>query len=73
MFRAQSVSKNKSICDCAEARPQSDRSTLLSNSLSLTANCLGGNEAIFSHFVLVMAFENTLALKREFDKTEEIV
>ena len=33
LFRAQSVSKNKSICDCAEARPQTDRSTLLSNSL----------------------------------------
>ena len=33
LFRAQSVSKNKSICDCAGARPQSNRSTLLSNSL----------------------------------------
>ena len=33
LFRAQSVSKNKSICNCAWARPQSDRSTLLSNSL----------------------------------------
>ena len=33
LFRAQSVSKNKSICDCAGAKPQSDRSTLLSNSL----------------------------------------
>ena len=33
LFRAQSVSKKKSICDCAGARPQSDRSTLLSNSL----------------------------------------
>ena len=33
LFRVQSVSKNKFICDCAEARPQSDRSTLLSNSL----------------------------------------
>ena len=33
-FHAQSVSKNKSICDCVGARPQrSDRSTLLSNSL----------------------------------------
>ena len=28
-FRAQSVSKNKSFCDCAGARSQSDRSTLL--------------------------------------------
>ena len=27
LFRAQSVSKNKFICDCAGARPQSDRST----------------------------------------------
>ena len=33
LFRAQSVSKNKSICDCAGARRKSDRSTLLSNSL----------------------------------------
>ena len=33
LFHAQSVSKNKSICDCAGARPQSDRSTPLSNSL----------------------------------------
>ena len=33
MFRAQSVSKNNSICDCLGARPQSYRSTLLSNSL----------------------------------------
>ena len=33
LFRAQSVSKIKSICDCAGARAQSDRSTLLSNSL----------------------------------------
>ena len=34
LFRAQSVSKNKSICDCAGApRPQGDRSTLVSNSL----------------------------------------
>ena len=32
LFRAQSVS-NKSICDCAGARPQSNRSRLLSNSL----------------------------------------
>ena len=29
LFRAQSVSKNKSICDCAGARPQSNRLTLL--------------------------------------------
>ena len=29
LFRAQSVSKNKSICDCAVAGPQSDRSTLI--------------------------------------------
>ena len=28
LFRAQSVSNNKSICDCAGARPQSDRLTL---------------------------------------------
>ena len=33
LFRAQSVSTNKSTCDCAGAIPQSDRSTLLSNSL----------------------------------------
>ena len=33
LFPAQSVSKNKSICDCAGAMPQSDRSTLLYNSL----------------------------------------
>ena len=33
LFRAQSVSKNKAICDCAGARPQSDILTLLSNSL----------------------------------------
>ena len=33
LFPAQSVSKNKSICDCAGARPQSDRSILLCNSL----------------------------------------
>ena len=31
-FLAQSVSKNKSICDCDGARPQSDRSTFLSHS-----------------------------------------
>ena len=35
LFRAQSVSKNKSICDCAGTRPQSVRSTLLFNSLLL--------------------------------------
>ena len=33
LFRAQSVSTNKFICDCAGAIPKSDRSTLLSNSL----------------------------------------
>ena len=33
LFREQTVSKNKSRCDCAGARPQSDRSTILSNSL----------------------------------------
>ena len=33
LFPAQSVSKNKSTCDCAGARTESDRSTLLSNSL----------------------------------------
>ena len=35
LFRAQSGSKkeNKSICDCVAARPQSERSALLSNSL----------------------------------------
>ena len=32
-FRVQNVSKNKSICDCAGARPQSDRSSLLPNAL----------------------------------------
>ena len=31
LFRSQSVSKNKSICDCPGARLQSDRSALLSN------------------------------------------
>ena len=25
LFRAQNVSNNKSICDCARARPQSER------------------------------------------------
>ena len=35
LFCAQSVSKNKSVCDCSGARPQSDRSTLLCNSLLL--------------------------------------
>ena len=38
LFRAQSVSKNKSICDCAGARQQSDRSTLLSKSLLTEIN-----------------------------------
>ena len=34
LFHAQSVSKNKSICDCAGETPQSDGgSTLFSNSL----------------------------------------
>ena len=28
LLRTQSVSKNKSICDCAGARPPGDRSTL---------------------------------------------
>ena len=37
-FRAQSISKNKLICDCAGARPQSDRSTFLSNSLLIYPN-----------------------------------
>ena len=29
LFRAQSVSKNKSICDCARTRPQSDNRSIL--------------------------------------------
>ena len=33
LFRAQSLSKNKSICDFAGARPQSDSSTLFSKLL----------------------------------------
>ena len=33
LFREYSVFKNKSICNCAGARPQSDRLTLLSSSL----------------------------------------
>ena len=40
LFRAQSVSKSEYICDCAGARPQSDRSTLLSNSLLLILTSL---------------------------------
>ena len=36
LFRAQSVSRNKSICQCAEARPQSDGSALLSNSILMS-------------------------------------
>ena len=32
LFRAQSISKNKSICDCARARPQSDQHSYLLHS-----------------------------------------
>ena len=41
LFRAQRVSKNKSICDRAGARPQSDRSTLLFNSLLVMTSANG--------------------------------
>ena len=48
LFRAECVSKNKTICDCSGARPQSDRSTVLSNSLLVTVNlqeCLSDNRS----------------------------
>ena len=48
LYRAQSVSKNKSICDCAGARSQGDRSTLLSNLLLCLPSYILSPWALFS-------------------------